>query len=87
MYFTTVVPFSQKLMWSCVCACVWTLDLLGGGDFTQFSAVCWMFGRYLYQTLRYPVGLVESCWGGTPVEAWSSTRVLHKCGITQGAQR
>ncbi|XP_012679496.2 sialate O-acetylesterase [Clupea harengus] len=63
-----------------------TADLLGGGDFTQFSAVCWMFGRYLYQTLRYPVGLVESCWGGTPVEAWSSTRVLQKCGITQGAQ-
>ncbi|KAG9348530.1 hypothetical protein JZ751_002266 [Albula glossodonta] len=51
-------------------------ELLG-----NFSAVCWLFGRYLYKTLRYPVGLVESCWGGTPVEAWSSSRALQKCGL------
>ncbi|XP_061073321.1 sialate O-acetylesterase-like [Conger conger] len=47
----------------------------------HFSAVCWLFGRYLYQVLGYPVGLVESCWGGTPVEAWSSSQALHKCGL------
>ncbi|XP_036393345.1 sialate O-acetylesterase-like isoform X3 [Megalops cyprinoides] len=56
-------------------------ELLGGPEFTYFSAVCWLFGRYLYKTLGYPVGLVESCWGGTPVEAWSSHRVLQKCGL------
>ncbi|XP_036392176.1 sialate O-acetylesterase-like isoform X1 [Megalops cyprinoides] len=56
-------------------------ELLGGPKFTHFSAVCWLFGRYLYKTLGYPVGLVESCWGGTPVEAWSSHRVLQKCGL------
>ncbi|KAL2096066.1 hypothetical protein ACEWY4_008214 [Coilia grayii] len=58
-------------------------DLLGGGDFTHFSAVCWVFGRQLYQTLQYPIGLVESCWGGTPVEAWSSSRPLRRCGVPQ----
>lgn len=47
----------------------------------QFSAVCWLFGRYLYDTLKYPIGLVESCWGGTPVEAWSSLRALQQCGL------
>ncbi|KAJ8368838.1 hypothetical protein SKAU_G00088660 [Synaphobranchus kaupii] len=47
----------------------------------HFSAVCWLFGRYLYKTLGYPVGLVESCWGGTPVEAWSSPQALQKCGL------
>ncbi|KAJ8257123.1 hypothetical protein COCON_G00192750 [Conger conger] len=56
-------------------------ELLGGPAFTHFSAVCWLFGRYLYQVLGYPVGLVESCWGGTPVEAWSSPQALHKCGL------
>ncbi|XP_022055368.1 sialate O-acetylesterase isoform X2 [Acanthochromis polyacanthus] len=47
----------------------------------EFSAVCWLFGRYMHDKLKYPIGLVESCWGGTPVEAWSSTRALQKCGL------
>uniref|UniRef100_A0A3Q2NVG8 Sialic acid acetylesterase n=1 Tax=Fundulus heteroclitus TaxID=8078 RepID=A0A3Q2NVG8_FUNHE len=47
----------------------------------EFSAVCWLFGRYMYEKLKYPIGLVESCWGGTPVEAWSSPRALKRCGL------
>ncbi|XP_056622150.1 sialate O-acetylesterase [Triplophysa dalaica] len=58
-----------------------TAKLLGAQPFTHYSAVCWLFGRYLYQTLNYPIGLVESCWGGTPVEAWSAPRALDKCGL------
>lgn len=46
-----------------------------------FSAVCWLFGRHLFESLKYPIGLVESCYGGTPVEAWSSSRVLQQCGL------
>ncbi|XP_051254303.1 sialate O-acetylesterase isoform X2 [Dicentrarchus labrax] len=49
----------------------------------EFSAVCWLFGRYMYETLKYPIGLVESCWGGTPVEAWSSSRALQQCELDQ----
>ncbi|XP_040902845.1 sialate O-acetylesterase [Toxotes jaculatrix] len=49
----------------------------------EFSAVCWLFGRYMYEILKYPIGLVESCWGGTPVEAWSSSRALKQCGLEQ----
>ncbi|XP_031717101.1 sialate O-acetylesterase isoform X2 [Anarrhichthys ocellatus] len=49
----------------------------------DFSAVCWLFGRYLYKTLQYPIGLVESCWGGTPVEVWSSSRALKRCELLQ----
>ncbi|XP_054469024.1 sialate O-acetylesterase [Anoplopoma fimbria] len=49
----------------------------------EFSAVCWLFGRYLYDTLQYPIGLVESCWGGTPIEVWSSPKALQQCGLQQ----
>nr|AAH49448.1 Zgc:56454 [Danio rerio] len=58
-----------------------TPGLLGGKDFSHFSAVCWLFGRYLYEKRKYPIGLVHSSWGGTPVEAWSSPRALQKCGL------
>ncbi|XP_077421855.1 sialate O-acetylesterase [Vanacampus margaritifer] len=50
---------------------------------SEFSAVCWLFGRYMYKNLNHPIGLVESCWGGTPVEAWSSSRALKQCGLDQ----
>ncbi|XP_008279893.1 sialate O-acetylesterase [Stegastes partitus] len=49
----------------------------------EFSAVCWLFGRHMYENLKYPIGLVESCWGGTPIEAWSSSRALQQCGLEQ----
>ncbi|XP_060160206.1 sialate O-acetylesterase isoform X3 [Globicephala melas] len=58
-----------------------TLENLGHGNFTYMSAVCWLFGRYLHDTLRYPVGLISSSWAGTPIEAWSSERSLKACGV------
>ncbi|XP_007117994.1 sialate O-acetylesterase isoform X4 [Physeter macrocephalus] len=58
-----------------------TLENLGHGNFTYMSAVCWLFGRYLHDTLRYPVGLLSSSWAGTPIEAWSSGRSLKACGV------
>ncbi|NXV91974.1 SIAE acetylesterase, partial [Calonectris borealis] len=62
-----------------------TAENLGPGNFTYFSAVCWLVGRYLYEALRYPVGLVEAAWGGTPIEAWSSRRALRACGLPEDA--
>jgi sialate O-acetylesterase len=42
----------------------------------DFSAVAYYFGRDLQQALKVPVGLIETCWGGTPAEDWVSKRVL-----------
>ncbi|XP_071432527.1 sialate O-acetylesterase isoform X1 [Pithys albifrons albifrons] len=60
-----------------------TAENLGHGNFTYFSAVCWLLGRSLYEALGYPVGLVEAAWGGTPIEAWSSHRALRTCGLPE----
>lgn len=43
-----------------------------------FSAVAYFFGRYLYQQLKVPIGLIHSSWGGTIAEAWTSEEALRK---------
>jgi sialate O-acetylesterase len=42
----------------------------------NFSAVAYFFGRDLRRARRVPVGLIESAWGGTPAEAWTSRATL-----------
>jgi sialate O-acetylesterase len=41
-----------------------------------FSAVAYFFGRELHKALGVPVGLINSSWGGTPAEAWTSREAL-----------
>ena len=55
-------------------------ESVGGGNWTYFSATCWFYGRNIYDVVQYPIGLVDTDWGGTPVEAWSSPDALAKCG-------
>ncbi len=42
----------------------------------EFSAVAYFFGRKLRQDLNVPIGLIETNWGGTVAEAWTSLRAL-----------
>ncbi|HZL43174.1 MAG TPA: sialate O-acetylesterase [Verrucomicrobiae bacterium] len=43
-----------------------------------FSAVAYYFGLRVQQEIHVPIGLVQDCLGGTPAEAWTSQRTLHR---------
>jgi len=36
----------------------------------KFSAVGFLYGRYLQRVLGVPVGLIDNAWGGSAAEAW-----------------
>jgi sialate O-acetylesterase len=39
----------------------------------QFSAVLYYFGLKLHKDLDVPIGLINSSWGGSPIEPWTVT--------------
>lgn len=42
----------------------------------SFSGVGYFFGRDLQKELNVPIGLINSSWGGTPAQAWTSFPAL-----------
>lgn len=42
----------------------------------DFSALAYFFGRNLYKDLNIPIGLINTSWGGSPAEAWTSAEAL-----------
>ena len=46
----------------------------------KFSAVGYFFGRELQRELDVPIGLINSSWGGTVAEAWTSEKTLREMG-------
>lgn len=49
----------------------------------DFSAVAYYFARKLHGDQHVPVGIIQSTWGGTPVEAWTSRDMLLTSPITR----
>ncbi|MCB9305393.1 MAG: discoidin domain-containing protein [Lewinellaceae bacterium] len=49
-------------------------------EMRQFSAVAYFFGRELRDRLGIPIGLINTSWGGTPIEAW-----MHEQDFETGA--
>jgi sialate O-acetylesterase len=45
---------------------------------SEFSATAYFFGLMLYKTLKVPVGLICTSWGGTRIEPWISEAGLTK---------
>ena len=42
----------------------------------DFSAAAYFFARQLYNELKVPIGLINTSWGGTQVEAWTSEQAF-----------
>jgi sialate O-acetylesterase len=56
------------------CEGEWTLSQ--PSTVIDFSAVAYVYGKYLHEVLRVPVGLIHSSWGGSPAEAWMDSEAL-----------
>jgi sialate O-acetylesterase len=56
-----------------------------------FSAAAYFFGRRLHKELQVPVGLIDSSWGGTPIQGWTSQQAQQAtpelAGFVKGMQR
>jgi sialate O-acetylesterase len=48
-----------------------------------FSAAAYYFARKLNKELKIPIGIVNTSWGGTRVEAWTSNRKLMSISSTK----
>jgi sialate O-acetylesterase len=46
----------------------------------DFSAVCYYYARDLQKSLRVPMGLIHSSWGGSRIEPWMSDAALRAVG-------
>lgn len=44
----------------------------------DFSAVAYFFARKLNQELNIPIGIINSSWGGTDIESWTSADTFSK---------
>lgn len=80
---SSIVPFYDlqtiEQTWS-----VSSQQAVGGAStadpkFGYFSAVCWLFGKELFEKINVPIGLVNNNWGGTQVELWSPKSAFDAC--------
>jgi sialate O-acetylesterase len=58
------------------------VSVTDGSKFNYFSAVCWFFGKNVFDGLsgKVPIGLVSNNWGGTRVEQWTPPETTAQCG-------
>ena len=70
------ISFFKKIS---TCCPLFFADILNGKQNTKFSALCWLYGRMIYEQLQYPIGLIASTWPGTQIQVWSSTDALNMC--------
>jgi sialate O-acetylesterase len=49
----------------------------------SFSAVAYYFARKIHRDENVPIGVIQSTWGGTPIESWTSREMLLSSSITK----
>ncbi|MBL8026239.1 MAG: sialate O-acetylesterase [Fibrobacteres bacterium] len=49
-----------------------------GDNILKFSAVGYWFGKYLRDNKNVPIGIIQSAWGGTAIEPWTSAEGFAK---------
>ncbi len=49
----------------------------------DFSAVAYYFARKIHIDQNVPIGIVQTTWGGTPVESWTSREMLLSSPISR----
>jgi sialate O-acetylesterase len=55
---------------------------IGGPAWSYMSAVCWLYGRMIHQTLSgRPIGLIATSYTGTAIELWMPPKALNECGL------
>ncbi len=55
---------------------VCTPENVAKGGWGGFSAVGYFFGRHLRSKVGVPIGLIQTAWGGSAAEAWTSAEGL-----------
>ncbi len=56
--------------------CVGSWEVSSPESASTFSAVGFQFAKRLQEFLKVPIGIIESNWGGTPIEAWMNKESL-----------
>ena len=49
----------------------------------NFSAVAFYFAGKIHSDQNVPIGIIQSTWGGTPVESWTSREMLLSSSISK----
>ena len=49
----------------------------------DFSGTAFFFARHLHENLNVPIGIINSSWGGTPIESWLSKSAQQSHVVTQ----
>jgi len=49
------------------------------------SAVAYYFARKLHNDIHAPIGILQTTWGGSPVEAWTSREMLLSSAVSRSA--
>ena len=55
-------------------------DVTSPQSVREFSAVCYFFGRALQPAVGVPIGLIESAWGGSVIQAWIGAPEIRRLG-------